>query len=86
MSAEIELGGGKAAILTEVRGIDEGVELVGRFLAVAVTPLHEFVMLGVAPVDRADELSANFDAIASSLSFFEPSEASLEWEDILPEE
>jgi hypothetical protein len=53
---------------------------------VAVSDVQQFTMLATAPMDRWDEVTANFDSVLDSVSFFEPQEMSLDDLDDMIEE
>lgn len=67
---------GKPGVVADVTGTDDGTEMAGRIVMVAVTPKHHFMMMGAAPADRwADELEPLFDAVLASVRFFKPAGA-----------
>jgi hypothetical protein len=70
---------GKPGILAELEGPDDtGETMRVRVVIVAVSDVQQFTMLATAPMDRWDEVTANFDSVLDSVSFFEPQEMSLD--------
>ncbi|MBN1993323.1 MAG: hypothetical protein JW953_11540, partial [Anaerolineae bacterium] len=67
-------------LAVDISGTDDsGRAVAGRLVVVAVPPAQEFVMLGAAPAERwDDELAPLFEAVMTSVTFFEPGSPSAE--------
>ena len=76
---------GKPGIVADVSGVQDGTPVVGRIVAVAVTPNHHFIMVAAAPADRWDAFVSLFDAVLLSVRFFPPVAAALPGEHGTPE-
>jgi len=64
---------GKSGLMADVSGDEEGQEVAGRVVFIAVSDEQAFTMIGAAPAERwEDEFSALFDAVLASVAFFEP--------------
>jgi hypothetical protein len=72
--------GGAPGIMADIGGTGKsGQELAGRIVLVTVSPAQQFSMIGSAPKDRwQNETGPLFEKVLDSISFFEPSQASLE--------
>jgi hypothetical protein len=70
-------------LAVDISGTDDnGRAVAGRLVVVAVPPAQQFVMLGAAPGERwDDELAPLFDAVVTSVTFFEPGSPSAESEE-----
>jgi hypothetical protein len=65
---------GKSGLLADFVGEIGGEPIVGRIVVVAVTPTQQFTMFASAPKNRWDAFEPSFDAVLSSIYFFEPQE------------
>jgi hypothetical protein len=78
---------GKPAREVEFTGEHEdGTPLQGRLVVVLVEPTQTFTLFAYAPVDRWGEFTPYIDAVVASLTFFTPTEPSLDfdsdWEEV----
>jgi hypothetical protein len=67
----IEIAGEKG-YSAEIEGTYDGKLVKGRVVVVMVTPKQQFNMMGFAPEDDWKELSPIFEAVLTSVKFFEP--------------
>ncbi len=68
---------GIEGLLVDIAGVQDGVEVGGRMVIVAVTPTQQFTMFASAPQDRWEEVEPLFDAVLASVHFFEPQETDM---------
>ncbi len=55
----------------EVKGTYNDLPIVGRMVVVMVTPRQQFTMLAISPAERWQELAPIYDAVLTSVNFFE---------------
>jgi hypothetical protein len=60
----------------ELTGSAESGGLVGRAAVLVPAPNRAFLMMGVAPAERWDELAVYFEAVLGSVAFFDPAAGS----------
>jgi hypothetical protein len=71
--------GGKPAYEVDLSGAPDGVEVVGKYVVVAVNPMQYFVFSGFSVPDRWDsEIAPIYAATLKSIKFFKPEEVSFE--------
>lgn len=63
---------GSEAYDADLEGVSEGETIRMRVLIAAITSTQQFTLAAIAPVDRWDEVAPYFDAVSSSVEFFEP--------------
>jgi len=76
--------GGASGMSADISGTGKsGQELAGRIVIAAVSPTQQFSMIGSAPKDRwQNETGPLFEQVLDSVSFFEPSQSTLEIPDL----
>ncbi len=73
---------GLQGYVVDIHGFDGEMEMNGRIVVVAVSPNHEFTMVGSAPTARwENELEGYFDAVLGTVQFFEPTEVEFTFEE-----
>jgi len=68
---------GKPGLLANIAGDVDGQQVVGKVVVVAVTPTQLFPKFASAPKERRGEIESSFEAVLTSVNFFEPTEVSL---------
>lgn len=63
---------GKSGYSFEIEQTMDGVAVKGRVVSVLVNPNQLFTIIGVAPVDKWEDLNTYFNAIIKSVKFFDP--------------
>ncbi len=68
---------GVQGLQMDIEGTQEGEEVTGRLVIVAVTPTQQFTMFTSAPTERWNEIDLLSEAVLASVYFFEPQELDL---------
>jgi len=67
-------------LMADLSGTVDGEAVAGRIVVIMPSPTQQFNMFGFSPADQWDEIEIHFDAVLESITFFEPSEATLDFE------
>ena len=62
---------GVDGLLAEISGDNNGTAVKGRVFVAMVSPMQEFVLMGLAPEERWKELEPIYEEVLASVSFFE---------------
>ena len=70
---------GKPAYQADVSGSEDGIDMVGRFVVVAVSPMQQFLFVGFSSAEHWDnEIAPLYSAVLDTVQFFEPIEVPAE--------
>lgn len=64
--------GGAPGLVVEVSGTEDGEDIIGRIIVVLVSPNQQFTLISASPAKRWDSFETEFEAVQSTISFFEP--------------
>jgi DNA-binding beta-propeller fold protein YncE len=72
--------GGIDELMVDLSGTVDDQDVAGRVVVVLPTPTQQFSLFGFTPADQWDEFEPLFDAVLSSITFFEPTQIEFEFE------
>ena len=77
---------GKPAYEVDMAGAPDGVDIIGKYVVVAVSPMQFFIFGGFSEPDRWDsEIAPLYAATLKSVKFFKPDEEAFQMPTIIPD-